>query len=89
MVETAKNIQHRHGYFLEIDQAISQFHFVLDQQVPLVAILYEMAKCFAWDVWAIEDPLFHADEIFNEILVMGVFQEANVLVDYQPGWVEE
>ncbi len=41
----------------------------------MIAVLYELSECFSRNVGAVEDPLFHTDEVFHKVLVVHVLEK--------------
>ncbi len=89
VIEQAVKIEQRHGDLLQVHPLAAQFHLALDEEVLLVAVADELAEGFAGHVGAVEDPLLHAHEVFHEGLVVHVLHESDVLVDHQPGRVQQ
>ena len=89
MVVLTIKIDQRHGQLAQIHPFPVQAHFALNQQVVFIAVFNELAECFSRDVGTVENPAFHAHEVFHKIPVVHVFHEADIFINHQPRRIEQ
>ena len=89
MVILAVNVEQRHGQLLEVHRLAAHRQFALDQEVLLVAVANKLFENSPRKVRAVEDPLFHAEKILNELLVVHMLHEADVFVEHEAGRIEQ
>jgi hypothetical protein len=66
----------------QINSLTAYLQLVVNQQILLIEILYELAKGFSRHVGAVENPLFDADEVLHKGLAVHVFNQAHIPVDH-------
>jgi hypothetical protein len=88
VVQAAVKIQQRHGDVAQI-HAPAHHHFALDQQVLLVAVVDELPEGLSGHIRAVENPFFHAHEVFQKSFVFEMLHQPHVLVQHQAGRIEQ
>src|SRR5215213_1922379 len=80
VVVLGEHVQHRHGDVLQIDLAPAQLQLALDELVVLVEVLQPLLGGLAGMVWAVRNPLLHAQEVQEFFLVVHDLEQVEVVL---------
>src|SRR4051794_4245738 len=80
VVVLGEDVQHRHGNGLQIDLAPAQLQLAFDELVVLVEVLEPLLGGLARMVRAVGDPLLHAQEVEELLLVVHDLDEVEVVL---------